>query len=134
MTSELKWRLFVGAAFIFLAGVATGLFVGAWHMHHRGVFPGVPRLGERMRSHFQRELKLTPDQMATVSPILDRTVAKLEEIRTETNRRVAQTMAASHAEAAPYLNPEQRARLDEMEKRHRRALHSMHPPPPGGFE
>ncbi len=130
----LKWRLLLGVAVVFCAGVATGLFAGAWHAHHAFMIIHSGHVGHRMREHLRRELKLTPDQFEKISPLIDQLENRLEAIRTETGRRVSETMTQSHQEIAPYLTPEQRARMDEMAKKHRRILHmqELPPPPPPG--
>lgn len=134
MTAGIKWRLAAGVAVVFFAGVATGLFSAAWHMHHRAFFGHDAGVGLRMREHFRRELRLTPEQTEKLAPVIEATASRLEKIRVETGQRVAQAMEDSRDQIAPHLNPEQRARLDEIEKRHRRALQSgrllPHPPPP----
>ena len=125
-----KWRLAVALVVVFLAGLATGLFAGAWHA--RFVFVGRhsgPADG-RMRAHLEHELRLTPEQSAQISPIIDRTTAQLETIRKETSQRVAATFSQAHQEMIPYLTPEQQKRLEEMAQRHRHMLHSHGLPPP----
>jgi Spy/CpxP family protein refolding chaperone len=134
MTRALKWRIAIGLLLVFLAGAATGTFAGAWHArssfkvrHHGGM------MGERMREHMARHLDLTPEQIRTVDPILDRAAAELHQIRTETGRRVAETMRRSHQEIAPHLTPEQQAKLEKMKGRHMRILKfrgRRHGPPP----
>jgi Spy/CpxP family protein refolding chaperone len=125
-----KWQLVIALVVVFFAGMATGLFAGARHAHF--VFMGRhgARTGERMRAHMQRELRLTPEQSAQISPIIDRTAAQLEVIRKETSKRVAGTFAHAHQEMLPLLNPEQRERLEEMKRRHRHMLQSHDLPLP----
>ena len=125
-----KWQLAVALVIVFLAGVATGLFAGARHAHF--VFMGrhSAHTGERMRSHLQRQLHLTPEQSAQISPVIDRTAAQLDVIRKETSKRVAATFGQAHQEMIPYLSPEQRERLEEMKRRHRHMLLSHDLPPP----
>ena len=130
-----KWKLTVALVIVFLAGVATGLFAGARRAHV--VFMGrhSAHTGERMRSHLERRLQLTPEQAAQVSPIISRTAAQLEVIRSETSQRVAATFGQAHQEMMPYLTPEQRERLQKMKRRHRHMLrshdhHERHDHPP----
>ena len=125
-----KWQLAVALLIVFLAGVATGLFAGARHAHF--VFMGRhsgAHTGERMRSRLERQLRLTPEQSAQIAPIIDRTAAQLEAIRKETSKRVAATFDQAHQETIPYLTPEQRERLEEMKRKHRRMLRSHDLPP-----
>ena len=121
MSSALKWKLIAGFVLVFLAGGATGVFVSATTAHH--FFFGAHRHGfaaQAMKNRLQSQLRLTDDQMTKISPIIEKTGSKLEEIRGETGRRVRETFAESHREIAPHLTPEQQQRLKEMEARHRR--------------
>ena len=120
MNSALKWKLIAGFVLVFVAGGATGVFISAATAHH---FFGAHRHGfaaQAMKNRLQWQLKLTDEQMAKISPIIEKTGTKLEEIRGDTGRRVRDTIAESHREIAPLLTPEQQQRLKEMEARHRR--------------
>ena len=121
MNSALKWKLIAGFVLVFLAGGATGVFVSAATAHH--FFFGPHRHGfaaQAMKNRLQRQLKLTDEQLAKISPIIEKTGAQLEQIRGDTGRRVRDTIAESHREIAPLLTPEQQQRLKQMEERHRR--------------
>jgi hypothetical protein len=120
MNSALKWKLIAGFVLVFLAGGATGVFMSGAVAHH---FIGAHRHGfaaQAMKSRLQWQLRLTDEQMGKISPIIEKTGAKLEEIRGDTGRRVRETIAEAHREIAPNLTPEQQQRLKEMEERHRR--------------
>src|SRR5438045_4824475 len=121
MNSALKWKLIAGFVLVFLAGGATGVFVSAATAHH--FFFGPHRHGfaaQAMKNRLQRQLKLTDEQLAKISPIIEKTGAQLEQIRGDTGRRVRDTIAEAHREIAPVLTPEQQQRLKEMEARHHR--------------
>ena len=122
MNSALKWKLIAGFVLVFLAGGATGVFVSATTAH---LFFGAHRHGfaaQAMKNRLQWQLRLTDEQMTKIAPIIEKTGAKLEDIRSDTGRRVRDTIAESHREIAPLLTPEQQQRLKEMEARHRRWL------------
>jgi Spy/CpxP family protein refolding chaperone len=79
------------------------------------------------------ELKLTPEQMQKISPIIDRAASELKTKREQTMRDVHEIFKQAHREMQPFLTPEQRTRLQELEKRHRHLLHRhglMAPGPP----
>lgn len=117
----MKWRVAVGVLVVFVAGVASGTFAGAWQARHAFAGRHGPRMAERMRERFQQELDLTPEQMRNVAPILDETAQRLQEIRRETGRRVSETVAESHQRLAEHLTPEQQAELSrQLEQRHHR--------------
>ena len=124
MNSALKWKLIAGCLLVFIAGGATGVFVSATAAHH--FFFGPHRHGfaaRAMKNRLQWQLRLTDEQMAKISPIIEKTGAQLEEIRGDTGKRVRETIAQAHSEIAPILTPEQRERLQQMEQRHRRWMH-----------
>jgi Spy/CpxP family protein refolding chaperone len=124
MNRALKWKLIVGFVLVFVAGGITGAFFGASHARH--LFFAQPHRGmmsERMLDHFRAQLNLTPEQVAKISPIIDKAAGQLEEIRGNTGRRVHETIAEAHREMAADLTEEQRAKLQAIEARHRRWHH-----------
>ena len=129
MKRALIWWSVIGVLVVFAAGMATGMFVGARKAQDVLVFKHRKHMGERMRQHLIRELELTPEQIEKVSPIIDDTSRRLQEIRSESGRRVTETMRESHAAIGPHLTPEQRERLDTMKLRHRRSMRHRAPPP-----
>jgi hypothetical protein len=139
MNRSLQWKLVAGFVLVFIAGTMSGFFFAS--MHARRMFAEFhqPNLvAARMKARLQTELSLTPEQMAAISPIIDKSAAQLEQIRVESGRRVHQTFMDSHREMSTHLTEEQRKKLDEMQQRHR-PFHMMHggphgPPPPGGDE
>jgi Spy/CpxP family protein refolding chaperone len=80
-------------------------------------------MGIRMRDRLRTELNLTPEQVAKISPIIDKTAAQLAEIRRDTGRRVHEVMINAHREMAANLTEDQRLKLQEIESRHRRWHH-----------
>jgi Spy/CpxP family protein refolding chaperone len=120
MNSALKWKLIAGFVLVFLAGGATGVFVSATTAHHFFGAHGHGFAAQAMKSRLQWQLKLTDEQMAKISPIIEKTGTQLEQIRGDTGRRVRDIIAESHREIAPLLTPEQQQRLKQMEERHRR--------------
>ncbi|MEY2531449.1 MAG: hypothetical protein QOI96_1534 [Verrucomicrobiota bacterium] len=130
MNRALQWKLAAGFVLVFLAGGITGAFVGVAHAH-RQFFQAPHRafLKDRMGERLRVQLKLTPEQVKKVSPIIDKATAELETIRTETAHRVHETMAQAHRDMAGNLTDEQRAKLQEIESRHR-ARRMFHERPP----
>lgn len=132
MNSAIRWKLILAFALVFLAGIACGFFGSvhgfAWLVSHhaRG------SVAEHMKRHLRWELKLTPQQMEKIGPIIDRAGTQLEEKRQETAHDVHEIFQQAHQEIIPYLDDEQRARLQKMEERHRRMMHRrgfLAPPP-----
>ena len=128
MNRALRWKLVAGFILVFIAGGMTGAFLAV--SHARRVFleshePGV--MFERMRERLRVELKLTPEQVEKLSPIIEETTTQLEQIRRETGRKVHETFMQAHHEMSVYLTAEQRTKLQRMEARHRR-WHAMYGP------
>src|ERR1700746_2653949 len=99
MNRALQWKLIAGFLLVFIAGGMTGAFFGAAYARH--LFfefhqPGV--MGIRMRDRLRTELNLTPEQVAKISPIIDKTAAQLREIRRDTARGVRETIAEGHTQ------------------------------------
>jgi Spy/CpxP family protein refolding chaperone len=126
MNRALKWKLIAGFVLVFIAGGMTGAFIVASQTHRLffGAYHGA--IADRMRHRLRLQLRLTDEQMAKISPIIDKTATQLEKIRIETGRRVHETFAEAHREMAADLTPEQRAKLQAIEERHRRGFHHMH--------
>jgi Spy/CpxP family protein refolding chaperone len=130
MNRALQWKLIAGFILVFIAGGMTGAFFAV--SHSRRIFieshdPGV--MSERMRERLRVELKLTPDQLAKISPIIEKSATQLEQIRMDTGKEVHETFLQAHREMSVYLTDEQRAKLQRIEARHRR-WHGFHGPPP----
>lgn len=126
MNSALKWKLIAGFLLVFMAGGATGVFVTMAIGHHF-LSPRPPEMvAQTMKNRLRWQLRLTDDQMAKVSPIIDKAAAQLVEIRGDTGKRVRDVMMESHREIAQYLTPEQQQRLKQMEDRRRQWMHQHH--------
>src|SRR5436189_4717481 len=121
MNQALKWRLIAGFILVFVAGGISGAFLGGLYARH--LFFGFHRpelIGARMKERLRAELNLTPEQVAKISPIIDKTAAQLRDIRRDTGRRVHEIIADAHHQIAAQLTDEQRQKLSQMEDRHRR--------------
>jgi len=129
MNSALKWKLIAGFLLVFVAGGITGMALGGLYARHLFFEFHHPRLvGVRMKERLRTELSLTPEQIAKVSPIVDKTAAQLQEIRRDTGQRVHEIMAEAHKEIAANLTDEQRQKLQQIEERHRRGWRHRHGP------
>jgi Spy/CpxP family protein refolding chaperone len=132
MNNSLRWKLILAFVLVFLAGGACGFF-GAFHVHpfFARMDPGA--MAEHMKERLRAELKLTPEQMQQISPVIDRAASQLKTKREQTMRDVHEIFEQAHRDMQPFLTPEQRTRLEELEKRHRHLLHRhglMAPGPP----
>jgi Spy/CpxP family protein refolding chaperone len=137
MNRALQWKLIAGFLLVFVAGGITGAFVGgSYARYHFFELRHPERIGGRMKDRLRTELNLTPEQLAKISPIIDKTTAQLRDIRRDTGRRVHQIIADAHGQMASQLTDEQRQKLKQIEERHRRWRHhrfdepSAEPPSP----
>jgi Spy/CpxP family protein refolding chaperone len=124
MNGALKWKLVAGFVLVFVAGGIAGAALGGWYARH--LFFEIHRpgtVGDRMKERLRAELSLTPEQVAKVSPIVDKTASQLQEIRSDTGRRVHEIMTEAHKEIATNLTDEQRQKLQQIEERHRQWRH-----------
>ena len=125
MNNSLKGKLALAFLLVFVAGAATGAFLGLHHLTHH-IILGPPHSGDvpgKMREHFRRALDLTAEQENKIAPIIDATSAKLETIRVETAERVRTVMDESKRQVAPLLTPEQQKKLEKLDSEHRKMMH-----------
>ena len=124
MNQALKWKLIAGFILVFVAGGISGAFLGGLYARHLFFgFHHPEQIGARMKERLRTELNLTPEQVAKISPIIDKTALQLREIRQETARNVHETIAEAHRQMAVNLTDEQRQKLQQIEERHRRWRH-----------
>ena len=124
MNQALKWKLIAGFILVFVAGGISGAFLGGLYARHLFFgFHHPEQIGARMKERLRTELNLTPEQVAKISPIIDKTAVQLREIRRETGRRVHETIAEAHRQMAANLTDEQRQKLQQIEERHRHWRH-----------
>jgi Spy/CpxP family protein refolding chaperone len=127
MNAALKWKLIAGFLLVFVAGGVTGGFLAASTMRHYFLSGRHHSIAaQHMRERLKAQLNLTPEQMAKISPVIDKTAAQLEDIRKDTARRVHDTFSNAHEQIAADLNPEQRAKLEQLRQRHHRLRARFH--------
>jgi len=124
MNRALKWKLTAGFILAFVAGAVTGAAVGGMHARHVFFEFHHPELiGVKMKEQFRSELDLTPDQVARISPIIDKTAADLQKVRCDTGGRVREIWMEAHQQIAANLTDEQRQKLRQMKERHHQWRH-----------
>ena len=128
MNQALKWKLIAGFILVFVAGGISGVFLGGVYARHLFFgFHHPEQIGAHMKERLRAELNLTPEQVAKISPIIDKTAVQLREIRRDTGRRVHETIAEAHRQMAVNLTDEQRQKLQQLQERHRRWRHHRFP-------
>jgi Spy/CpxP family protein refolding chaperone len=124
MNRALQWKLIAGFILVFIAGGISGAFLGGLYaQQHFLEFHRPELIGARMKERLRAELKLTPEQIAKISPIIDKAAVQLREIRRDTAQRVHETIGEAHRQMAVNLTDEQRQKLKQIEERHRRWRH-----------
>jgi hypothetical protein len=122
VSRSLQWKLIGGFVLVFIAGGVTGAFLGGLYdqhllhaFHHR-------LIGLRMKERLRMQLKLTPEQLAEISPIIDKTAVQLKRMRRDTAWRAHEVIVGAHQELAANLTDEQRLKLQQIDDRHRHQL------------
>lgn len=95
---------------------------GAGGPHHRGEW-GNPL------EHLTKELNLTADQQAKLSPILDQAKPQIQQIHRDAMEKTRAVMENTTAQIRPLLTPEQQQKLDAIKKAHEdmhNAMKEMH--------
>src|SRR5207247_8595331 len=104
MNGALKWKLVAGFVLVFVAGGIAGAALGGLYARHLFFDVHYPRrVGDRMKERLRAELSLTPEQVAKVSPIVDKTAAQLQEIRRYSGRSGHAIIRDAHTEVAVNL-------------------------------
>ena|SRR5437588_3257188 len=131
MNSSLRWKLILAFVLVFLAGIACGFFGAARGARWMFGRPHHGSVAEHMKRHLRTELKLTPQQMEQISPVIDHAASQLEAKREQTMREVRQIFEETHSAITPFLTAEQQTKLSELEQRHHRRFHrhGLMPPP-----
>jgi len=75
-----------------------------------------------MKERLSTELKLTPEQLVKISPIIDKTAVQLKQMRRDTAWGVHEIIIGAHQEMAANLTDEQRLKLRQIDERHRHQL------------
>src|SRR5262249_20884161 len=120
MNRALQWKLIAGFLLVFIAGGITGAFVGgSYARYHFFELHHPERIGGRMKERLRTELNLTPEQLAKISPILDKTTDHLGDFRRVSGRGVHEIIIDDHQQMAAQLTNEQKQKLTKIEERHR---------------
>jgi len=118
------WKAVVLLAAVFIAGAVVGGAVVEWepwdHDHGRNANGFV--------AHLTEELDLTQVQQDSISAVLERWRPQMDSAWAEVRPRIETVRAKIRSDIAAQLTDAQRAKYDEMNKRHREPPKG--PPPP----
>ncbi len=118
---NVRWKVFVYAMALFLAGVVTGGFAGLKYARHSfDLPPSKIEIANTMRAHLSGRVGLNAEQLRQIDPIIEQTAAHLEAIRLETTRTIGNVFADFHSRIADpgHLTDAQKATLTQIEKEH----------------
>jgi len=123
MTQFSKWKTIGYAAAIFVAGGISGGALGVYETRSQ---LSVPVRQQEMVQHLRNRLKarlgLSPDQVEKITPIIEGAAAQIRSIRLETFQRVNKVFDDSYAQISAVLTPEQRTKLDKMQRERREMM------------
>ncbi|MDQ3314736.1 MAG: Spy/CpxP family protein refolding chaperone [Verrucomicrobiota bacterium] len=116
-----------------LAITATGALalgtIGAYAEEHGGCGHGGRGMHRMMMGnpveHLTKELDLTPEQQATVGPIIDQAKPQLEAIHREAMEKTRGVMENCAAQIRPLLSSQQQTKFDAIKNAHEEMLSSM---------
>jgi Spy/CpxP family protein refolding chaperone len=108
-----KWKISLYLAALFLTGAVTGAFVALMVARHM-MFAAMRQ--EAMAAHWRGDLevklRLTPEQMQKISPIINDAMTTL---RTAFADQILATLSNCNARIAVELTPEQKAKFAGIE-------------------
>lgn len=130
-----KGKIILYLTAIFVAGGISGGVI-AWKEAKQDMFkpPSSKKMCAFFRERLQAELNLTPDQVRRLEPLLEKRVQEIEAVHSRTIEQIDELFRASNEEIvlALGLTPEQRLKLDEMEKKRAEFMRKKFKPPERG--
>lgn len=117
------WKVILALLALFTLGAATGSVITLKVVKQVIESRTNPeRMSQSLLAEYQRRLKLTPEQVEKIRPILQRTGREMGELRTEMAGRTFQVIRLSHEEIAAELSPEQREEFVRVNREVRERL------------
>jgi Spy/CpxP family protein refolding chaperone len=105
--------------------ISGALALGSFGVYAHGDEQGGHRRhGKHMRmmgnplEHLTKELDLTPEQQAQVTPILDQAKPQIQAIHREAKEKMRAVIENSGNQIRPLLTPQQQAKYDAIKKAH----------------
>lgn len=127
MTRWRSWKVVLYATLIFLAGLFIGVLAGP-HVLRTFLRPPTPaEMSSHILARLHSRLSLTPEQTAQIKPLVEQTSSDIDAIREATTKQVADRIAETDSRIAPFLTPEQKAKLDQMQAEHREHMRHTSP-------
>lgn len=128
-----KTRCTLAFLAIFLIGAVAGAAGGlAFARNYVLRSPNPETIAAHIRAKLQKGLRLTPQQVEKINPLLLRRGVNLQTLHQDVLERVVKILDESNAEIAAELTPEQRVKFENSQRDRHRWLRSHGGPPSGG--
>jgi hypothetical protein len=127
-----KNKIILYLAALFLVGGVTGGVLGWTGAQQRSRTPPSPEgMCNQFKHKLKSELDLTPAQLQQLDPLLEKRVKNMETVHARTIQQFEEVIRASNEEIATTLglNPSQRAKLEEMERKRQDFMRKRFRPP-----
>lgn len=117
------WKIILSLCAIFIAGGVVGS-VATLRISKRAttIKPTPKDWAQATLQRLENRLKLTPDQLAKVRPIIEETSLELRTIRQSTVEETGQAIRRAHDRINELLTPEQQKRMEKLKRDRRDAL------------
>jgi Spy/CpxP family protein refolding chaperone len=122
-------------AAIFLAGATAGFVAGHAIARRQTIRPPqASEMTQHMVARLQEHLKLTPEQLENIRPLVERNSSELDGIHRDSWDRVSESFKRLNQQIAGYLTIEQKKQLADMESVRRRFVRERCGPRESGGE
>lgn len=133
MNALYRYKTIIYLCAVFLTGVIAGGAVG-YGLAHRTFFrpPTKNEMARHILSDLTKELQLTQEQVAQVTPLIENAAKRIHEVNQRAFNQVKEVIQSTDKELSNFLTAEQKKLLEEMHKRRDRNRPGGPPPGPPG--
>lgn len=113
-----SWKVIFAFAGVFVAGGVCGVLVGPRLMKPaRPARPTAQQFATQMMDRLGKQLQLSDEQKAQITPIVQRAQDEMIAQRREHFSGVTRVTQQMNVDISAYLTPEQKAKLDELSRK-----------------